>query len=63
MHNFGIQFNPRNLEESRRLYRVFDRARSGCEDRANFRSVNTQNKHGGLKRWHGYYLERCANTV
>ena len=58
MHNFGIQFNPRNL-----VIGFFDRARSGCEDRANFRSVNTQNKHGGLKRWHGYYLERCANTV
>ena len=41
----------------------FDRARSGYEDRASFRSVNTQNRHGGSKRWHGYYLKRCANTV
>ena len=31
----------------RRLHRVFDRARSGCEHSASFKRVNVQNKHGG----------------
>ena len=45
-----------------RLHSVFDRARSGCEHNASFKSVNTQNKHGGSIRSHDSYLKRYVKN-
>ena len=38
----------------------FDRARSGCEHSASFKSDNMQNKYGGSIRSHDCYLKRCV---
>ena len=46
----------------KRLHSVFDRARSGCEHNASFKSVNTQNKHGGSIRSHDSYLKRYVKN-
>ena len=46
----------------RRLHSVFDRARSGCEHNASFKSVNMQNKHGGSIRSHDSHLKRYVKN-
>ena len=39
-----------------------DRARSGYEQGASFKSANMENKHGGSIRSHDCYQKRCAKN-
>ena len=46
----------------RELLRVTDCVRSGCKHSMSFKSVNMQNKHGGLIWLYDCYLKRCVKN-